>query len=88
MGSITKKPRAPVVQTITAPRATPTPVVATSTVEAEPIQSDAEISAEARTDSLLRRSRGRFGTIATSFRGFLNSTSNENNTQTKTLLGE
>lgn len=84
MGSIIKKPKAPAVQYI-APRA-PAPIVAEPT---EPQQTDAEISASARTQGLLRRSRGRLGTIATSFRGFLSSADNSNNsTQRKTLLGE
>jgi hypothetical protein len=84
MGSIIKKPKAPVIKRV-APRAQ-TPVTPTVVEPTETKKTDEEISADARTQSLLRRSRGRFGTIATSFRGFLNSS--DNNTQRKTLLGE
>ncbi len=41
---------------------------------------------EARTDNLLRRSRGRFGTVQTSFRGLLSPAATSG--QRKTLLGE
>jgi hypothetical protein len=48
-------------------------------------QSEEQINAEARRKSLLRRSRGRFGTVLTGFKGFL---SQSNNDSRKTLLGE
>ncbi len=84
MGSISKKPKAPTIQYITNPVQT---VVAepTTTVVSEPGNLEVNAS-EARTESLLRRSRGRFGTIATSFRGFFNTANNDQ--QRKTLLGE
>ncbi len=44
-----------------------------------------EQSAENRRQSLLRRSRGRFGTVLTSFRGLL---SPSGSGERKTLLGE
>lgn len=55
-------------------------------VEARPEKTEAEIEAKARTQSLLRRSRGRFGTVLTGFRGFLNPV--DGNDNRKTLLGE
>lgn len=86
MGSITKQPKAPTITTV-APSA-PTPSTTTVTPTSEPTKTDAEISAESRTQSLLRRSRGRLGTIATSFRGFLSSADNNTDNKRKTLLGE
>lgn len=83
MGSINSRPKAPVVQPYN-PVVTNPPVVETSN---EPIKSDAEIEAEGRRESLLRRNRGRFGTILTSFRGFLDQSS-DNEQGKKTLLGE
>ena len=84
MGSISKKQKAPTIQYITNPVQTvvaePTPIAAS-----EPQNLDVSTS-EARAESLLRRSRGRFGTIATSFRGFFNKTNNDQ--PRKTLLGE
>lgn len=86
MGSITKRPKTPTVTYVK--QTVPTSVVAsTSETTAAPTQTETEISTESRTDSLLRRSRGRFGTIATSFRGLLSSADNNEN-QPKTLLGE
>ena len=90
MGSITKKPSAPTTIIQTVPAVTPV-VTATdlsSTTVDEPTQTDAEIASEARTGSLLRRSRGRLGTVLTSFTGFLNPKSNDLGNQQKTLLGE
>lgn len=87
MGSITKKPKAPTIQYITSPIVAP--VIADASSESTEAQkTDVEISAEARRKSLLRRSRGRFGTITTSFRGFLNNTRTDGESQQKTLLGE
>ncbi len=85
MGSITKKPKAPTITYVLPSE--PTPVTAETVISSEPVKTDAEVQAEARTESLLRRSRGRFGTIATSFKGFLDSANSERNQQ-KTLLGE
>lgn len=88
MGSITKKPKAPAITYVVRNE----PVSATASTPAtpapvEPEKTDSQIKAESRTDSLLCRSRGRFGTIATSFRGFLDSANNQQS-QPKTLLGE
>ncbi len=87
MGSLISKPKAPArVQTIIqqAP-------VSASLTEPErtdtqtPSPSDSSPS-NARVDNLLRRNRGRFGTILTGFRGVLDS--NPGQGQRKTLLGE
>ena len=64
------------------------PVVIAPPEPAKPAPTDAEIAAEARTESLLRRSRGRFGTILTGFRGFLDESNRDETTSRKTLLGE
>ena len=85
MGSIIKKPKAPAVRQIAPRIIAPAPV---ADVVAEPKKTDAEISADSRRQGLLRRSRGRLGTIATSFRGLLNSADSNNSNQRKTLLGE
>ncbi len=83
MGSLTKAPK-PRTQIVTVPAApaNPTPVTAPSTPE----PSRSEQSAEQRESNLLLRERGRFGTIATGFRGFLSQ--NETREKRKTLLGE
>ncbi len=83
MGSVNSRSRAPQpapVQQVIYQQPEPEEVTSTS-------KTDEEISAEARTDSLLRRTRGRFGTILTGFRGILESKDNEQKTR-KTLLGE
>ena len=82
MGSLTSKPKAPAQSTpqVVYVPATPTPAPVTSTPD--PVQE----AAEARKTSLLARDRGRFGTIMTSFRGFLGE--KNNGVQRKTLLGE
>ena len=84
MGSITKRPKAPTVQPYVPPTVTPVTSVETPV---EPEKTDSEIAAEAREKSLLRRSRGRFGTVLTSFKGFLSS-ANDGEAPRKTLLGE
>lgn len=89
MGSITKKPKPPSITYVNP--VTPTTTVVstpTTTTVSEPEPTDVEISTATRTGSLLRRSRGRLGTIATSFRGFLSSTAGDLNEKRKTLLGE
>jgi len=85
MGSITSKPKAPTVITVPAAPVVTTPTV--TTTEPTNTQTDEEVRAEGRQNSLLRRSRGRLGTIATSFRGLLVN-DNDTTTQAKTLLGE
>lgn len=85
MGSLVKSPKAPTIQYISPPA----PVITSSVSEPESSKkTDAQIAAESRTESLLRRTRGRLGTITTSFRGFLDSSDKENTAQRKTLLGE
>lgn len=66
----------------------PPPVAVTPAEPTEPVKTDAEIEAAGRRESLLRRSRGRFGTILTGFRGFLDSSESSKSSGRKTLLGE
>lgn len=81
MGSLNSRPRAP----------QPPPVVYIPPVTPQPTSppptgpTPEETRAEQRTQNLLRRSRGRFGTIETSFRGLLGLGSGQGR---KTLLGE
>lgn len=83
MGSVNSKSKAPPSQPVqTIVYRTPEPAI-----PIEPVKTDQEVLAEARTQSLLRRSRGRFGTILTSFRGVLSAKENDNKSS-KTLLGE
>lgn len=85
MGNITRTSAAPPPQQVVfLPPPPPTTVVSESSNQSE--KSESEIAAEARTQSLLRRSRGRFGTILTGFKGFLQQS--QKSTQRKTLLGE
>jgi len=81
MGSFLKPKAVPLPKS-----ARPAPSVTPAVIPSEPTQTDSEIQAEAREQSLLRRNRGRLGTIATSFSGFLSP--KENNSSRKTLLGE
>ncbi len=83
MGSINSRPKAPPVQ-----QYTPPVYQAPQPVEITPVATEEEVATEARTESLLRRSRGRFGTILTSFRGFLNAKEGSETSSRKTLLGE
>jgi len=85
MGILTGKAKAPSqpVQPYTPP-----PVVVAPTPEPDPAVIEAEAAAAARTQSLLRRSRSRFGTILTGFKGFLSPSDGAGNTARKTLLGE
>ncbi|MDH5723023.1 MAG: hypothetical protein OEY94_06850 [Alphaproteobacteria bacterium] len=84
---------------ISTPKAAPTPI-ALQTQTTEPVTSISETSqgsetnesstasaSEIREANLLKRDRSRFGTIATSFRGFLD-LADRNNSNRKTLLGE
>ncbi len=88
MGILTGKAKAPPLPAV---QPLPAPVVAPSAPQA-PVQTDEEISATARTESLLRRSRSRFGTILTGFKGFLSPTEGASGSASssgrKTLLGE
>lgn len=95
MGNIARRPTAPTTVTQTIPTASVTTPVTTattaldSTLEESNTQTDAQLASEVRSQSLLNRSRGRLGTVLTSFRGFLTGESDEfDDTQRKTLLGE
>ena len=84
MGSITSRPTVPSqTQTVFVPQQTTS--VTTTTISDPSVEVEGTLS-EAREQSLLGRSRGRFGTIQTSFRGLLST--NDQATQRKTLLGE
>ncbi len=78
---------------ISTPKAAPAPTAALVTSVSETSQNSeaSEIlpvsASEVREANLLKRDRSRFGTIATSFRGFLD-LSDRNNSNRKTLLGE
>ncbi len=88
MGSLTSTPKTPQRQVVYAPApvaATPAPTITpvpNAGIEAENVQQAAE---KARKQSLFARNRGRFGTIATSLRGFLGEVKPN---ARKTLLGE
>ncbi len=84
MGSLTSTPKIPQRQTVYVPA--PTSVIS-PTVSTKPIDksSAADIVSDERKKSLLARSRGRFGTIATSLQGFL---ADDKQGGRKTLLGE
>jgi hypothetical protein len=71
--------------TATAPAA-PAASSSTQAEQAATEQAAEQAAAEARTDNLLRRGRGRMGTIHTSFRGLLAAATPPD--QRKTLLGE
>lgn len=87
MGSISKKPKAPTIQYVVAPTPSYTPTTPAVNEPVVPSKTDDQISGEARTESLLRRTRGRLGTIATSFKGFLSGVDSPSSPR-KTLLGE
>lgn len=83
MGSLSSSPKTPV-------RAAPAPIVTPSvpaTAEPSESQNTAETAQAEREQNLLRRTRGRLGTISTGLRGFL-SEKNEQTKPRKTLLGE
>ena len=82
MASINSRPKSPAVQPAIT-YVSPVPVV-----ESDPVKTEDELAEDSRTESLLRRSRGRFGTILTGFRGFLEATDNNKENSRKTLLGE
>ncbi|MCB1563468.1 MAG: hypothetical protein KDJ75_07835 [Alphaproteobacteria bacterium] len=97
MGSLTSTPSAPAQpQVVYVPA--PTPVSTTPSTAQESADTTAsgsegqdahaeEEQQAARARSLLERSRGRFGTIQTGFRGLLGLAAGQNG-QRKTLLGE
>ncbi len=81
MGSLFKSPKKPPPQPAPRPVTAPTPTI---TEVAD--KTDNEIRNESREQSLLRRNRGRLGTINTGFTGFLSPV--KTNDPRKTLLGE
>ena len=85
MGSLSSTPKVPQTQVVQVPAVAPSaPTVSENT---EPSARErAEQESQERERSLLARGRGRFGTIATSFQGFLREA--DNTTARKTLLGE
>ena len=86
MGSLTKRPTIPKqVQPATSIQYVAAPTVDTTT---DSVPTESESSSEARKESLLRRTRGRLGTVFTGFRGLLSEASPAENTGRKTLLGE
>ncbi len=87
MGSLASTPKVPKTQIVQTPVATPTPS-APAPVKQEQANDPTlaqNAASEERARGLLARGRSRFGTIATSFQGFLQET---NQGARKTLLGE
>lgn len=101
MGSLTSSPKipsyqAPAPQIVYVPQPvapTPSPASVSAPLPSDVSVSDSaepsieETQSAAREDNLLRRQRGRFGTITTGFRGILSQT-NSAAPARKTLLGE
>lgn len=87
MGSLASRPKAPSQQVVYVPQPVYTAPAATTTntTPSTPAPTAEETAAEARTQNLLQRNRGIFGTVLTGFRGFLSGA--QNNTR-KSLLGE
>ncbi len=90
MGSLSSRPQVPSQPTVVyVPQSTPTTTPSTTSsggTTSNPTSNEGGGEAQARTQNLLQRSRGRFGTIQTSFRGLLAIT--DALTGRKTLLGE
>ena len=84
MGSISSRPKTPEPQVVYVPATSSTPTVSTSTDD-DSTPTTEERARETRTQNLLQRNRGRFGTILNGFRGVLSTSSSS---QRKTLLGE
>lgn len=84
MGSLFKSPKIPEPQPVR--YVVPTQTSAVTSTPSEPVKTESEVQTEARQQSLLRRNRGRLGTIITSFTGFLSPSETDN--RRKTLLGE
>lgn len=83
MGSLSSVPSVPTTTVVQTAAPAPTTQEQTETVE----PSAQEQAAEQRQRNLLSRNRGRLGTIATSFQGFLSENSGGGDAR-KTLLGE
>jgi hypothetical protein len=91
MGSLSSRPSVPSPQVVYLPQTTSTPssttaATTTSTSTSTDSSADTTTASQAREESLLSRSRGRAGTILTSFRGLLGAATDT--TMRKTLLGE
>lgn len=89
MGSLTKRPKIPK-QVMPAPtiQYLPAPAPSESTPSSQEQATEEERRAEARKESLLRRTRGRLGTVFTGFRGLLNPNDGAEAQGRKSLLGE
>jgi len=95
MGALASRPSVPAPQSqiIFVPASAPASVAQTSSdvdtstdnSATDTPLSDEALQSEQRSESLLRRNRGRFGTVQTGFRGLLSAL---NAGQRKTLLGE
>ncbi len=97
MGSLTSRPKVPKQQAqpqvVYVAQSAPTPAPSTTASQSpapaapsEPEKTAEEVQSEARQENLLSRTRGRFGTVQTSFRGLLSLT--DGGAARKTLLGE
>ncbi|MGH1378095.1 MAG: hypothetical protein ACRBB3_04670 [Alphaproteobacteria bacterium] len=88
MGSLSSSPKAPQQSQIVYVPSTPepsNPVVDNDSANVDDGGGSSDEAVKNRRQSLLSRNRSRFGTIATSFQGFVG---NENANSRKTLLGE
>ena len=81
MGSLSSSAKAP-----SQPQVVYVPAPTSTSASNEPAQDSTKVASDARKQTLLRRARGRLGTIATGLQGLL-SDGNSDNTR-KTLLGE
>lgn len=79
MGGISSRPKTPQIKYVVK-------TVNTSDTTSASDTSDSDVAAEVREDDLLRRQRGRGGTVLTGFRGL--STAEDKTAGRKTLLGE
>lgn len=92
MGSLSSRPKAPkkpkvvFVSKPAVSSVTQAESGSSSSSETKTDQAPEQALAEERTASLLKRDRGRFGTVQTGFRGFLGVS--DEGSQRKTLLGE
>lgn len=88
MGSLSSRPSVPSQpQVVYMPQAVSSPTATqTTSSKSEVISDKSESASETRSESLLRRNRGRLGTIKTGFSGLLSSI--DSSAQRKTLLGE
>lgn len=94
MGSLSSRPKTPqvtyVVQSVpTSSSATTSDSSASATSTTTEATESTEVAAEVREDDLLRRQRGRSGTVLTSFRGLESAAdAGADSAGRKTLLGE